>query len=125
MWHTCWRNLLLELRLLFPSTTKSALGSDGLVLGTVALLEPSSKIPGSVVCFRGRQWDIPGTRILRIHVPVLAPEYFSCCGETGPWTSINVPVDDKTGAGNEITGPGSRLSPGALGLYCKVLRVRS
>ena len=38
----------------------------------------------------------------------------ACCWITSPHTSRNVPVDDKTVAGNTITGPGSRLVPGAL-----------
>jgi hypothetical protein len=41
IWHMYWRKLLLGLRLLLLSTAYSLSGSPGLVLGAVALLEPS------------------------------------------------------------------------------------
>jgi hypothetical protein len=46
IWRMYWWRLLLGLRLPFPSTAYSVLGSPELVLGAAALPEPSFKIPG-------------------------------------------------------------------------------
>jgi hypothetical protein len=48
---------------------------------------------------------------------LLAPAGFSCCGKTGPRTSITVPVNDTAGAGNAFTGPRSESAPRAFNQY--------
>ena len=73
MWHMCWRNLLLELQVLFLSTTYSVLGSSEPVPGAAALLERSFKIPGPGFCFRGSKCDILGTGTLWIDVQACGP----------------------------------------------------
>lgn len=95
IWHMYWWRLLLELRLLLLSTAYSGLGPLGSVLGAVALLEPSFKIPRPRSRFQGQvlaSGDPTGLPLGLAHFGfmcrLLAPADYFCCGQTGPRSSI-------------------------------------